>query len=84
MPDPALKKSEGEVSKKRSALPGVRFVVIASSNLKKRAQSATAISSFPVYFPDRVAFHLFPPAVPSIELPLTRPVYSVPAAVKVI
>jgi len=35
------------------------------------------------YFP-RVALHFAPPALPSIELPFTRPVYCVPPAVKVI
>ena len=36
-----------------------------------------------VYLP-RVALHFVPPALPSIELPFTRPVYCVPPAVKVI
>ena len=36
-----------------------------------------------VYLP-RVALHFAPPALPSIELPFTRPVYCVPPAVKVI
>jgi hypothetical protein len=37
----------------------------------------------PRYFA-RVALHLAPPALPSIELPFTRPVYWVPLAVKLI
>ena len=39
---------------------------------------------FGFYFVARVALHLAPPAVPSIELPLTCPVYCVPPAVKLI
>ena len=37
-----------------------------------------------LYFPALLAFNLLPPAVISIEVPLTRPVYCVLPAVKLI
>ena len=36
------------------------------------------------YLPARVALHLLPPAVPSIEFPATRPLYLTVPAVKLI
>ena len=35
-----------------------------------------------IYCAERVALHLFPPTVPSIALPLTRPVYDALPALK--
>jgi hypothetical protein len=62
-----LKRKTGELSKK------ILFRDHEGQALAARFSDLRENCLLP-YFPARVALHLLPPALPSIELPLTRPV----------